>query len=112
MWFFLAGGVPMIFVLTFGAIALVAAVAFAVRPDPERFGHLVALGVSVLCVSIAGVAADLLTVSVHVPGFVAEGGDAAMLVLAGIGESLTPLIVGFTVVGIEAAIVAVGLRRA
>ena len=113
MWFFLAGGAPMIFVLVFGAVALVAAVAFAARPEPEKVSHLVALGVSVLCASFAGVAADLLAVSVNVPRFVeAEGAqDFGLIVLVGFGEAMTPAIVGFTVVAVEALIVAVGLRR-
>lgn len=114
MWFFLAGGVPMLFVLVFGAVALAAAVAYATRPEPEKLGHLVALGISVLCASFAGVAADLLAVSVKVPTFL-EGDGApglGVLVLAGFGEAMTPAIVGFTVVSIEALIVAVGMRRA
>lgn len=113
MWFFLAGGAPMLFVLVFGAIALIAAVGFAARPEPEKLGHLVALGISVLCASFAGVAADLLAVSVKLPGFLEVEGapDFGVMLLAGFGEAMTPAIVGFTVVAVESLIVAVGLRR-
>lgn len=113
MWFFVAGGFPMIFVLVFGLVALAAAARFAWRPEAGRLGHIAALCVSVLFASLAGVAAAVLAVSVKVPANPewANSPDLPLILLVGLGEALTPAVLGFSFVAVVALVTAVGLRR-
>jgi hypothetical protein len=113
MWFLLAGGVPMIVILVVGAIALVGAVRFAMTPVAGRLPHLGALALAVAATSFAGMCADLLTVSVKVPANpeMATSENLPIVLLVGLGESLTPAILGAAIVAVTALLVAVGLRR-
>jgi hypothetical protein len=108
----LAGGFPMIVILIVGAMALVGAARFAMTPVPGRLPYLGALALGVAATSFAGMAADLLTVSVKVPGNPElVSSDLPIILLVGFGESLTPAILGASIVAIMAILVAVGLRR-
>jgi hypothetical protein len=113
MWFILAGGFPMIVILVVGAIALVGAVRFAITPIAGRLPYLGALGLAVAATAFAGTCADLLTVSVKVPGNpeMASSENLPIVLLVGLGESLTPAILGAAIVAVAALLVAVGLRR-
>ena len=110
MWLFVAGGLPMLFVLIFGLVSIGAAARFAHSPDPGRLGHLVALGVSVIFAALSGVCVDLIMVCQHAPAMAAPG-ELGAVVLAGIGESLSPAVLGSSLVAVTALIAAVGLRR-
>lgn len=110
MALFLAGGFPMIFVLVFGLISIGASARFAWHPDSGRLGHLIALSLSVVFASITGFCVDMMVVTQHAPEM-AEAGQLGTIVLVGLGESLSPLILGFSLVSISALIAAVGLRR-
>ncbi len=112
MWFIMAGGFPMIVLLVVGAIALFGAARFAMTPIAGRLPYLGALALAVAATSIAGTCADLLTVSVKVPAapeLARE--DLPIILLVGFGESLTPAILGASIVAVIALLVAVGLRR-
>jgi hypothetical protein len=113
MWFILAGGFPMIVILLVGAMTLVGAARFAMTPIPGRLPYLGALALAVAATSFAGMAADLLTVSIKVPGNpeLTSSTDLPIILLVGFGESLTPAILGASIVAITAILVAVGLRR-
>jgi hypothetical protein len=113
MWFILAGGFPMIVILVVGAIALVGATRFAMTPIAGRLPFLGALAMAVAATSFAGMCADLLTVSVKVPSDpeMASSPDLPIILLVGLGESLTPAILGASIVAVVALLVAVGLRR-
>ena len=113
MWLLIAGGVPMVFVVVFGLVAVLAAARFAYAPGDGRFGHLVALCASVAAASLAGCAADLMAVAVHVSGNEewTSSPDFPVIVLMGFGESMSPLILGFGLVAATAILSAIGLRR-
>jgi hypothetical protein len=106
--FFLAGGFPMVFVIVFGLVALASAVRFALAPAPGRVGPIVAYGIAVLLVSTAGALVDAGVVL----RVVAQAEDSQVpILLVGLSESLSPPILGFSLVAVVALVTAVGLRR-
>jgi hypothetical protein len=112
MDFFLAGGFPMVLISVFGVVAVVSAVRFAVAPTFGRLLHLAVLQVALVCAGLAGVAADLRAVSVHVsatPDW--QGADLPMVLLVGFGESMTSAILSMSIVACVALIAALGVRR-
>lgn len=113
MWLLIAGGVPMVFVVVFGLVSVLAAARYAYAPGDGRFGHLVALSGSVVAAAIAGCAADLMAAAMHIADNEAwtSGPDFPVYVLMGFGESMSPLILGFGLVAATAVLTAVGLRR-
>jgi hypothetical protein len=115
-WLFLAGGAPMFVIVVFGLVAIAAAGRFAWAPGPGRFGHIAALCTSVAFASIAGSAVDLIVVANNVPQhpewWADQPGGLGAIVLVGIGEALSPVVLGFSMISIAALITAVGLRRA
>lgn len=113
-WLMIAGGFPMLFVLVFGAVGLVSALRYAWSPAPGRLGHIAATGMAVLFSALAGVAADLMMVTIRVnetPEW-ANSPDLHLILLAGLGESLAPAVLGFSILAVTALFVALGLRRA
>jgi hypothetical protein len=111
--FFLAGGVPMLFVVVLGLLAVAAAVPYARRPGNKPLGVVRALTVatafSVLCATWSDLCAVFTKVPAH-PEWVAESGLASV-VMTGLGESLTPGVVGFALLSAAWLLVAVGARR-
>jgi hypothetical protein len=114
MWIIAAGGVPVLFVIAFGLIGLATAARFAWSPGDGRIGHVAGICTAVAFASLAGFAADLMTVSVQVTGSEewSHSPDLPLIVLAGFGEAMSPLILGFSLVAVTALVTAIGLRRA
>jgi hypothetical protein len=113
MDFFRMGGFPMFVIVVFGLIGVLNAARYAWAPGPGRVGYQVALGVAILLAGIGGVATDIIAVCVQVPAhpeWVAESG-LAMVLVQGLGESLTPLVLATGVLMAQALLVALGLRR-
>lgn len=113
MAFFIAGGFPMVVVVVFGLVALGSAAHFAWSPVPGRVGHIAALCLSVLAASVAGVLACLMAVATNVTGNPewASSPELHLILVAGVGESMTPGILGFAMVSAVALVTSVGLRR-
>jgi hypothetical protein len=112
--FFLAGGFPMVFVLVFGGVALASAGRFAMQPVAGGARSIVAYGAAVAFVSLAGLAVDLVAVAHHAvgdPELVAEAGGIGALALLGLGEALSPVVLGFALLAVTSLLTAVGLRR-
>jgi hypothetical protein len=109
--FFQAGGFPMLFVLVFGLVAIGSALRFAVSPAPGRAGPIAAYGAAVLCVSVAGTAFDLATVARYVAARQPTGDELLTVLVIGAGESMSPLVLGSSLVAVAALATAVGLRR-
>lgn len=108
-----AGGVPMLFIVAFGALALGAAARFAWRPDPRRVAAVRALSLATLASIGSGTCADLAAVASKVPANPAwaHGPDLPLIVMQGIGESMAPGIAGFTLLSLVGLVMAVGHRR-
>lgn len=103
----------MLFVLLLGALAAVAAIRFAWKPDERRIGAVRALSVATLCSIGVGTCSDLAAVGQHVahnPEW-AHSPDLHLLLLEGFAESMSPGILGFALLAITWLVMAVGHRR-
>jgi hypothetical protein len=110
MFFFVSGGFPMVFVVVFGAVALLAAIRFALDPVRGSLRPIVAYGLAVALMSVAGFAVDLRFATAAAARF--EDPDERLAVaLQGLSESLAPPILGFALLAVVALICGVGLRR-
>lgn len=105
------GGFSMWFILAFGAVTLVTAFLFAVRPAEvhQRFIRWMAL--STLFSVLGGVATDLATTFYTVSGDKVPDELRTRMAMRGVAESMAPAIVGFAMLSLVALMVAVGKRR-
>ena len=114
LWAFLrAGGVPMIAVIFFSGAAFINACRFAWSLNDQLVAHaraLILAGTFAIC---AAVAADLAAVMVNVPNNPkwAHSPDLPVIVMQGIGEALTPAILGCTLLALSWFVLALGLQR-
>lgn len=113
MTLLIAGGLPMVFVVIFGLAATVAGFAHLVRPDPRREPTIRALSTALLASMGAGSAASIAAVCVKVPANPewAHSADLPLILLAGLGESTSAAILGFTFLAVTCMAVSVARRR-
>lgn len=112
--FLLGGGVPILFTLVFGLIAVGAAARFALAPKLQALPAIQALTSAVIFSSLCGVAADLAAVGRAAPQFAAEpenSGQLHVILLVGFAESMAPAILGFGLLQAAWILVAFGHRR-
>jgi hypothetical protein len=114
MEFMRAGGVPIWIVLFFGLAALVTGVLFAIRPDERKAAVLRALSNTTIFCILSGVTSCIAAVMSKVPGNPewAHSPDRTLIIMTGLGESMTPAILGFTLLSLVWLLAAVGSRRA
>lgn len=107
------GGFPMWFVLAFGSLTLAAAISFARHPVERSVGLIRSLSVATVFIILSGVAGGLTMMSVRIPQTPEWANDPklALIVMAGIGESLTLAIVGFAFLAVAWLVTALGVRR-
>jgi len=110
---FRAGGFPMWAILAFGLFDLALGARFAFRPERRLLPVIVALGFAVLFSVFAGTAADFATVAIQVPHRPewAESPKVHLIILEGFGESMSPSILGFSLLSLVSLECAVGLRK-
>lgn len=110
---FRAGGFPMWAILAFGLFDLGLGARFAFRPERGHLPVIVALGFAVLFSVLAGTAADFAAVGTQVPRRLewAQSPQVHLIVLQGFGESMSPGILGFSLLSLVALECAVGLRK-
>ena len=110
---FREGGFPMWFLLAFGALSLLAGGRFALRPGAGRLRLVVALSLATLFTVLTAVGADLATVGHQAPEYLSHHPEQtlATVLLAGFAESMSPAILGFTVLTLVALFVALGCYR-
>jgi len=106
-----SGGFPIWIVLALAGAALVTAVLFARRPREALLGFFRGLSKAAVCAVIGGVAANLAMTFHNVANRFAEHPDRDLLAMVGISESLSPAILGFSLLAIAWLITAVGIRR-
>ena len=113
MDFMREGGYAMWVVLLFGGITMTAAVIFALRPREEQLGFIRGMSTATVFAIISGVAADLGATFHNVANREESHNfpDLAVHTMVGLSESMSPAILGFTMLGIVWFIMAVGLRR-
>ena len=107
-------GFPIWFVLAFGALTLLCCARYAAAPRFERLPLAGALALATLFSTITAVCADLATVGHQGPTFLAQhpGTELYALLLQGGAESLSPAIIGFSVLTLSALLTALGCYRA
>jgi hypothetical protein len=107
------GGFPMWFLLGFSVLTLLSSARFAARPDSARLRLASALGVATLFTTLTAICADLAQVGHQIPGYMARHRELQLssVLLQGIAESMSPAIVGFTVVSLAALVLALGFYR-
>ncbi len=101
------------FLLLFGALTLLCAARFAARPDSSRLRLTGALGMATWFTTLTAICADVATVGHHAPDYLAQHPSSSLstVLLQGAAESLSPAILGFTVLTLTALLVALGCYR-
>ena len=110
---FAEGGFPMWFLLAFGLAMLAFATRFAWAPASRTLRITCALAGATTFTTLTAVCADLASVGHQAPGYVQAHPETTMVeaLLQGLAESLSPGILGFTMLSLAALIVALGFQR-
>lgn len=110
---FREAGFPAFFLLAFGLLSLAFGVRFALAPSRRLLRVTLALGAATLFTSINAVFAAFFAVGHGAPAYLARHpqSSAFEVVLLGVGESMTPGILGFTLLSLLALILALGFYR-
>jgi len=111
---FQEGGFPMWFLLVFGVMTLVSAARFAARPESTRLRLAGALGLATLFTTLTAICADLAAVGHQAPNYLSRHPELSLssVLLQGAAESMSPAIVGFTIMSLASLVVALGIHRA
>ncbi len=111
--FLRAGGVGMVFVLLLGVGTLVTAALFARRPDERRMALLRSLTVATVFSILTAVATNIAAVMFKVPSHPvwSKSPDIHLIIMTGLGEALTPAILGFAFLTLIWLVAGVGMRR-
>ncbi len=114
MTLFAEGGFPMWFLLAFGLATLVSAARFAWAPTRRALRTTCALAVSTAFTGATGICAALAAVGHQAPSYLRTHPDLNMVevLLQGAAESMSPGILGFTILSLAALIVSLGFQRA
>ena len=108
-----AGGYITWVIIVLGLVLLIAAVRFLIAASPRRLAFLRAMSVAYVLMVIGGVATNFTTCFYNVVRGHPDGTpiDTDML-LWGCGEALTPVGMGFSILGLVWLLIAIGVRRA
>jgi hypothetical protein len=110
--FIRAGGYPIWIVIALSVPMLYLGVRFAIAADARRLAILRALTWAQLAMIGAGVASNVIAVMWHLGRHLEPGESPLHGLFIGLGESLTPAVLGFSVLSVAWMLVAFGLRRA
>lgn len=110
---FIEGGFPMWFLLAFGLSLLVVAVGYARAPTRRRLRTAFGLGLATAFTALTGICTDLAAVGHHAPEYLKKHPENNMVevLLQGFAESMSPGVLGFTMLSVAALIVALGFYR-
>ncbi len=111
MTFFRAGGYPIFLVLLFTVLLLFVAGRYALKPHPRGLALIRALTLTLVFSAVAGVATNIRATLYGVTNRWEMNPETPLAVMRGLGESLTPAVLGFTALSIAWLFVAVGERR-
>lgn len=118
MWTLIRNGgvIPMLFILVFGLVGLLASFHFALRGQRQSLGFIKGMMQAVLFATLAATAADLGATLYAANHAWEEPGSgqplvAAHMIVEGFAESTSPGILGFSFLALTAMLTAVGRRR-
>lgn len=109
--FMKAGGYAMWFILALGGTTVVNAILYSRHPDDARMAVIRTLSLATLFASLNGFAVGVGTTLHYVAKNPGSPGDAPLLVMQGISESLSNIALGFSLLVITWLLAAVGARR-
>jgi hypothetical protein len=101
------------FLLAFGLATLVFAGRFAWSPVRRTLRITGALAFATAMTTLTSICTDLAAVGHHAPSYLREHSSESMVtvLLQGVAESLSPGILGFTILSLAGMLLAVGLHR-
>ena|SRR5579862_1879697 len=106
------GGFPMWFVLAFGLVSLGAAAWFAYRPSRRLLRFTFYMSAATALTSLMGICADLAAVGHHANERWDEfSGAIVRVLLQGFAESMSPGVMGFSLLSLVALLIAAGSPR-
>jgi len=110
---FIEGGFPMWFLLAFGLATLAFATGFAWSPVRRTLRTTFGLAAATGFTSVTGICTDLATVGHQAPSYLKAHPTETLVDvrLQGAAESMSPGIMGFTILSLAALIVALGFQR-
>ena len=113
MMFLKAGGMLIWIVLVLGLVTLYVAGRFALAADPKRLSIIRAMTWATVFSIAGGVISNFMAVMWNLAGNeeLAKDPDMHLMVMYGLGEAVTPAVLGFTVLSLAWMFVAVGMRR-
>jgi hypothetical protein len=109
--FFMEGGFPMFVILGLGLTALVLSMRAAFRPSTARFALVRGLARATLYSTLVGVFADLAAVFHNARKFESPDFDFPHIIVTGLGEAMSPLIMGFTILSLVSLFAGLCARR-
>jgi hypothetical protein len=109
--FIRAGGYPIWIVIALTLPMLYLAVRFAISLDARRLAMLRALSWAQVFAVTSGVAANFIA-TLWNAGRWPQADDRVVMILIGLGESLTPAVLGLSVLTVVWILITFGLRRA
>jgi len=114
MWnLILEGGFPMFFLLAFGIAALVSAGRYARLPGRRRLKVTLALALATGFTTLTATCADLSAVGHHASSYLKAHPETTLheVLLQGLAESMSPGILGFTLLSLVALLASLGIQR-
>lgn len=112
-YYLIAGGYTTWILLLLGVVLVVAAVRFLRGATPRRLAFLRALSVAYVLFTLGGVATNVTVVLWAVTRNREPGKPFDLDVLVqGLGEAITPIGVGFTILACVWVMIAIGVRKA
>jgi hypothetical protein len=107
------GGFPMFFLLAFGLVALALAVRFALSPSQRLLKAALAMSGATAFTVFTGICTAFAAVGHQAPDYLKRHPETTLaeVVLLGIGESMSPGILGGVMLSLIAIILALGLWR-
>lgn len=112
VYFIRAGGVPIWIVLALSVPLLYLGVRFAIAADARRLAILRALTWAQIAAIGGGVASNVIAVMWHLGRGLEPGESPLPGLFIGLGEALTPAVLGLVILSVVWMLVAFGLRRA
>jgi len=111
--FIRAGGFAMLPILVLGIATLIVAGSCAFRPSERKLGLIRPLSVALVFMSLAGTCAGIAATMKYVTRLpqLAESPKLPLIVMTGIGESISSLILGLGILSVVWILAAFGLRR-
>jgi hypothetical protein len=110
---FAEGGFPMWFLLAFGLATLAFAARFVQAPARRTLRTTLALAVATAFTSLTAVCAAVAAVGHGASAYLKAHPETSLVeaLLQGLAESMSPAILGFTMLSLAALLVALGLQR-